>query len=469
MGNAQAGVVYRDREMIIADLLEAWQTRIPDVNLGIDSVIRIWTEVYGFTIEGLYLAIQLLYSDMFVETADTIALNRYGSQYGRERKGGTPATGMLRFTGSGGSVVGLGTEVVAPQLGEDLVFVTTGTATLLNPGVPSKPTIAIGANGAVLGTLVYGVTFTTLYGETAIGDASDPLIVGSGKHITVTGIPLGGTGTNYRKLYRSKNGGAWQYVATIFDNTTTTYDDNNADGVLGGPPPDESTAEQIDVPAQSDGVGVKYNVAPGSIYEFRSSAIGLSGVSNLNAFTAGSEPEDTDTFRNEVLNAIRAPRTGSVLDLEFWARSIDGIEIATAFENMNDTTPTNGHTTLRVGGPDGAIPSGAKLTEVQSFLDALNLANLTIHVLAFTAVTVNVTVDVSLATNYILADVTPSVQDAIMNYINDVPVGGTVYLAGIVGAVFGLPGITTLTVTSPGTDTTTTSVQKAVAGVITVT
>jgi hypothetical protein len=56
-------------------------------------------------------------------------------------------------------------------------------------------------------------------------------------------------------------------------------------------------------------------------------------------------------------------------------------------------------------------------------------------------------VTLTLLAGFVLADVSPSAAQAITDYINSVPVGGTVYRAGIYDAVFGLPGIATLVVT----------------------
>jgi uncharacterized phage protein gp47/JayE len=151
-----------------------------------------------------------------------------------------------------------------------------------------------------------------------------------------------------------------------------------------------------------------------------------------------------------------------------WAETIDGVESATAFPNDNLGTPIAGHVTVRIAGPAGAIPDADTITAVAAELALHDLANITIHVGTFTPVTVNVTVTTTRVSGYTLGDVTLGVQSAVTDYINSIPVGGTVYVAGITDAIFGLPGIATVVVNTPTVDTTTTGTQKPIAGTVTV-
>jgi uncharacterized phage protein gp47/JayE len=75
---------------------------------------------------------------------------------------------------------------------------------------------------------------------------------------------------------------------------------------------------------------------------------------------------------------------------------------------------------------------------------------------------------VTLESSYTLGDVTAGVQAAIAAYINQLPVGATLYLSGIIDAVFGLPGIVDVVVTSPATNQTTAATHKKTPGTITV-
>lgn len=468
-----AEVVYKDRDTIVAELITAWQARVPDVTVTVDSVIRMWVEVWATVMEGQMLANQLLHDDMFPQTATALALQRYGDVHGRLMKGGTTALGTLRFGGAGGTSIPLGTLASAQVSTEDaLRFATTVAANIPNPGTPSAPTIADGGVGIKTGgTYEYAITFQTALGETALGAVSNALVLGASRQISITGIPLGGPGTIARNLYRRLDGGAWQkhvdatIVAALNNNTTTSVVDNYT--VTGGAPLTDSTAEQVDVAAAAEDVGSEYNVLAGTVTIVNEAQQGIASVTNPSAFTGGSDPEDIEEFRSAVMEWMRNPQSGGPDDLKTWAESIDGVDTATVFPNDNLGTPTNGHVTVRISGPNATVPLTAVQTAVYDYLVSKDLANITIHVSTFTPKTINVTVTTTRQSGYALADVTTSVQAAIADYINSLPVGGTVYSAGITDAVFGLPGIATVVVNSPS-DTTSLATEKPVIGTITV-
>lgn len=469
-----ADVVYKDAETILADLIAAWQTRIPDMNFGADSVARIWSIVFANTTEGLYLMAQLLHDDMFIQTQNALALMRSGEMYGRPQKTGTLATGVVRFGGAGGTVIPLGTEVAAPRAAEDdpLLFSTTASAVVPNPGTPTAPVAADQAVGVLAaGTYEFGITFVTVEGETEIGAVSNAVAIAINRQIRLTAIPLGGPGTVARSVYRRVDGGAWQkitdatIVAALNNNSAVTVDYNG--GTLGGLPPDESTAERISVTATAVDSGVDYNVAVGAITDLSEVVSGVAEVTNLATFTGGTDDEDIETFREELLKRVRAPQSGSPADLETWATDIDGVESAKAFPNLDlagSTVP--GTTTVRISGPGGIVPDAGVVTATQDYLRSKDLANITVLVGTFTPNPIAVTVTVTPDTGYTVADLTASVQQAITDYINSVQVGGTVWKAGVIDAVFGLAGV--VNVTSTFTDTTNTSVQKPTPGTITV-
>lgn len=466
----EADVIYRNRDQIVADIIQRFQSRIPDIYVEEDGNVRILAEVMAEVIEGVYLANQIQRDNIFIKTANLTELRQHGEQYGLTPKEGLKATGTVRFSGAGGTLIETGSVVgVDVGTGDTLYYLTTEDGTLPNPGFPSAPTAAdSGTAGNVLaGTYEYGVTFVTGEGETELGTTSTPVILTASHQVNLTALPIGGPGTTNRRIYRQKNGGGYKLVATI-SNAGTTYTDNIADGSLGSAPPSESTAERVTVDAEAEDSGTSYNVAIGTVLELIQVPDGVTDVTNPTAFVGGTDEEDLETFRQRLLDFMRNPKTGSVSDLEEWAEEIDGVETATAFANDNLGVATNGHTTVRIAGPDGSIPPASVVDAVTAALIEKDIANATIHVATFTQVATNVTVTITLQSGFVLADVSASVQEAIINYINSVPVGNTVYVAGIYDAVFGLPGVATVVVNTPTVDQTATSTQKRIPGTITV-
>lgn len=468
--------IYKTQLEIVTEMLDNLTNIIPDAYTGDDGQYSLLFNIIAGQVENLLLANQLLLDDMFIQTASSGALQRHGDEEGLSIKAGVKATGELTFIGDGGTYVPIGTEVSTnPNLSTLLYYITTEDGTIPNPGIPDAPTAAVGAATGMTGAYDYSVSFVTAAGETT-SSAFSSLVNVTNQKINLTAIPLGGTGTTSRKIYRRKAGVLQGRVTTVSDNTTTVYTDSTADGsVTVADLPAASTANRILLDAVAEEVGSIYNVATGSITQLTDAPSGLTTVSNATDFgssalgyTSGEDQEDIAAYRARLLLFKQAPKTGSKLDLENWAREINGVDSATAFPNYNGTTPQAGHTTVRIAALNGAVPSASIVTQVQAFLDSFELANLQVHVTTFTPKTVNASVTVTLASGYILGDVSASVQTVIKDYINSVPPNGSVYQAGIYDAVFGkVTGVLTLVVNSPA-DTTTLTTEKAVAGTVTV-
>jgi uncharacterized phage protein gp47/JayE len=452
-------------------MLTALEGAIPDIYIGDDGVVKILFEIEGAQLESVFLANQLVLEEVFPQTASGAALRMHGETYALPFKIGEKAEGEVTFSGDGGTVIDAGTEVGAdPGNGLDaLIFSTIEPATIPDPGEPTALTATVaGVAGNLSGTYEYQTAFTTAMGETLVGDTSAP-VQPTNQQVNLTNIPIGGTGTTGRRIYRRKNGlDPFQLVTTIANNVATAYTDDVPDGSLTTPPNDIDSAHRITAEASAVLVGSDGNIVPGAITLLIDVPGGVTAATNEAAFTGGSSPETTEEFRQRLLEYIRNPRTGATSDLKFWAETNNEVEEATVFNNMNNTTPTNGHATVRISGPGGEIPDADTIAEVQAVLDTVDLANITIHVLTFTQVVQAVTVDVTTDAEHTLGEVTPGVQDAIADYILTVPIGGTLYRSGIVDAVFGLEGVIDVTVSVPASNVTVTNTQKLIPGTITV-
>jgi len=465
---------YRSRDDIVSEMLSQLAAAIPDAYTGEDGNWSITFEINAGQMENLFLAHQILLEDMFVTTASYSALLRHGEQYQITPKVGTNALGSLQFEGTGGDYVPIGTEAAYdPGGGLDPVFFTTTVdGTIPNPGVPDAPVASVVASaGNLNGLYEYGVTFVTATGETlmsAISGAINPV----SQQANVV-VPVGGQGAVNRVIYRRKDGvGNFRRLVILGDNTTTTYADNLTDAAIAGNPlaPTVDQAHRITLAAQAVAPGSDGNVVAGVVTLLSNAPSTITGVTNDAPFAGGSEPEETEDFRNRLLQWIRAPGTGSPSDLQAIAENVLGVESATVFPNTNLAgVPTPGTVIVRISGPNGSVPPQQVLDDVQFALQQYDIANITILVATFTAVPTNVTVDITTSGTYTLADITPSVVAAIQNYINTLDVGETLRVAGITDAVFGLPGVADVVVTVPSANQTTAADSKRTAGTITVT
>lgn len=466
-------VLIKTKDEILSDMVTEWQSAVPDVWLGEDGVLRMLLELQSGQIEGLYLANQILREDMFIQTAGIQALELYGDMYGVPRKGGSQAVGQLKFSGNAGTYIPIGAEVAYdPGTGEEnvLVFETAEDGTIPTPGSPTAPTVAVGAAGNLTGSFEYAVSFVTAEGETTIG-AISAVVAPTADQVDLSSIPLGGAGTIARRIYRRAVGGEFKRVTagnTLNDNTTTVYTDDTADISANPDPPATNTALSIQLDGIAEEAGVDFNVVSFSITELHDVPDGITGVTNLAAFAGGTDEEEGEAFRTRLLNTLRAPGSGSVLDIEAWAESVEGVDDATVFENDNLGTPTNGHTTIRISGPNGTQPPQSVIDAVQEYVDSKDMANITLHVAGFTAVSTDVTVTITVDSGFTLAEITPSVDQEIRDYINDLPAGGTFRRNELVAVLIPLPGVLDLTVDTPATDQVTAAGSKRTPGTITV-
>jgi hypothetical protein len=114
------------------------------------------------------------------------------------------------------------------------------------------------------------------------------------------------------------------------------------------------------------------------------------------------------------------------------------------------------------------VPNAETIQAVYNTLISKDIANITIHVATFTSVVTNVAVTITLDTNYVLADVVPSVQLAVADYINNLQVGETFRVNGVISAIMPLAGTADAVVTSPATNQATGATSKRIAGTVTV-
>jgi len=461
--------IYRTRDEILDAMIQQLVSAIPDVYVGQDGVIRIIFDIEAGQFESLYLAEQLLLEDMFVSTASYQALARYGDEYGLQMGLGTNAQGTLMFEGEDGAFIPQGTlAAYDPGNGIDPIsFQTMSDTTVPAPGDPDAPhATPTNGGGNLTGAYEYIVTFLTSVGETLPSVESNIVTVNAGV-IDLTLISIGGPMTERRRIYRDVNGaGNFRLVQELADNTTVGWHDNVSDASIANAqtPPTVDTAHRTYVTAQCVEIGITGNVAIGMITEIADGPPTLTSVTNTTAFTGGSDVEDSESFRARLLSFIQNPQTGSVNDIQAWALNVPGVETAAVIEN----TPVNGTVTVRITGPNGSIPDQSTIDAVQTSLDALDYANITIIVQAFTPLITDVSVDITLTAGYTIDAVTPSVQAAIEDYINNLQTGETLRVAGIIDAVFGLDGVDDVVMVTPTSNQTTAADTKRIPGTITV-
>lgn len=93
------------------------------------------------------------------------------------------------------------------------------------------------------------MTYSDTKADADLGGSTLAVSTAEGRHVALSGIPIGSSSVTSRKLYRTTAGGAQlKLVTTIADNTTTTYTDSAMDGSLGANVP-TSDASGLTQPA----------------------------------------------------------------------------------------------------------------------------------------------------------------------------------------------------------------------------
>ena len=128
----------------------------------------------------------------------------------------------------------------------------TTTLQFLHREFTAELSLALAAGTELgIGKYRYKISYANSLGESKPSFASTELKTKTKQQrISISNIPLGPSGTQSRKLYRTEvDGKVYKYLATIGDNTTTTYSDQTADSTLGGnlsdPIPGENRAIEV--------------------------------------------------------------------------------------------------------------------------------------------------------------------------------------------------------------------------------
>ena len=131
--------------------------------------------------------------------------------------------------------------------------------------VPATATYAAGAAGNLLGGYHYREVFISGYknpdgtyfvrGFSPAAQRSGYDVSPSSQQVSITNLPIGGTGCIGRAIYRSAANGAAgseKFCGIIWDNTVTTYTDNLVDSQLGaGMPTVQGVAVPSNVPTSN--------------------------------------------------------------------------------------------------------------------------------------------------------------------------------------------------------------------------
>lgn len=377
-------------------------------------------------------------------------------ELGIDRKEATKAIGTITFVGTQFTIIPSSTTVatsVDDPADSQYEYITTVIDKIGMDDPITAPTSAAGAAGNVNHQVMYKVTFVGRGGETAPSPASSTLTPAL-KHVLLTNIPVGPSGTTSRKIYRQDGGtGTFKLLATIADNTTTTYDDNDGTNPLtSAAAPATNNTNAVDIAIEAVDVGADYNVAINAIDVLSDPLSGVISVINAAAVTGGSDRETDEDYTSRLLEAVQTPTgQGNKGDYKQWAQSVDGVTNATVIPLASGN---NTVTVVLTGADNTAVPT-AIVTEVQNLIDpntngdgsGLGPIGATVTVATVTNNNITLSATITHESGYTLDGTSgttatrQAITDAVFEYFRTVSPGQSVRWTEVVAAIIYTQGV----------------------------
>lgn len=143
--------------------------------------------------------------------------------------------------------------------------------------------------------------------------------------------------------------------------------------------------------------------------------------------TAGGEDaEDDETFKNRIRNFWNTARRGILAAIEFGATTVDGVVSAVAIETLGVDEQPARLVNLYIADSSG-VASEQLAAQVRVALNDYRAAGIAVIVYTTLPVIVNITLSLSFRANVDTVSITENVQNAIVEFVNSLPVNGTLY------------------------------------------
>lgn len=145
----------------------------------------------------------------------------------------------------------------------------------------------------------------------------------------------------------------------------------------------------------------------------------ISGLTSIN-FTkiveAGTDEEETETFRARYLDFIQKPASsGNANDYYNWAMSVDGVGAAKIFPLMNG----NGTVGVVIANSEMRAAGDALIESVYDYIEDVRPVGASVEVKSATEKAVNVTAEVVLNSGYSLSDASSDLSDQLDAFLQE--------------------------------------------------
>ena len=204
----------------------------------------------------------------------------------------------------------------------------------------------------------------------------------------------------------------------------------------------------VDVRAQAVEPGAAGNVAAGAIRAMSVAPVGVSQVTNPDAFTGGVDVEDDEALRERVLETFRRmPNGANAAFYEQEALSFPEVAAASVVPRPRGVGTVDVVIATAAGLPDSEL-----LEAVTDHLEAKREIAVELQVKAPTAKQVNVTVQVAARAGADNAAVIAAVKSAIQTWFDGKLLGQSVLRAKLGDIVYEVEGVENYAITAPAAD-----------------
>lgn len=220
-------------------------------------------------------------------------------------------------------------------------------------------------------------------------------------------------------------------------------------------------ASRVDVPAQAVEPGSSGNVIAGSIRSLSAAPAGITGCTNPQAMSGGTDAEDDEHLRRRILDSfLRLPNGANSAFYEQSALAFDEVAAAAALPRNRGA----GTVDVVVATPQG-IPDQSLLEQLNEHFRERREIAVDVCVLAPEPVTVDVRVQIESAD---MEQATQQIKQALTAWFSGQRLGQNVLRAKLGSLIFGLDGVDNYTLSAPAADISVSKAQLPVLGTITV-
>ena len=219
--------------------------------------------------------------------------------------------------------------------------------------------------------------------------------------------------------------------------------------------------DHVDLPVRAVEAGAAGNVAAGSVRMLSAAPAGITGCTNPQAMTGGTDAEDDESLRSRILDTYaRMPNGANSAYYEQQAMGVDGVADVTVLPRSRG----RGTVDVVIAGTQGT-PEQELIDRVQARLESNREIAVDVQVLPPDPVTVDVEVEIDSARPQ---QTLPLVEETIRQWFSVPRLGKDVLRAQLTSLIFGVDGVDNCVLISPAADVTVDAGELSVPGTVTV-